>query len=266
MKKYVITIVCILVLAGGIFGVSLVKNTDQRTQAVTNRSNAGLIVTDERVFDLADLLSDTEEAQLMQQIERVREEMHTDIVLLTTNDAEGKSSMEYADDFYDTHDFGYEDSHGTGILFLIDMDNRCIWFSTSGDCISYYTSERIDTAIDSVYSQLKAGAYYQVFSGCIDSVERYMYQSHNSYLPVCLLIALVIMIVFVAYLLMTRGGKVTVNADTYLVAASKEIYEHEDIHYDTVVTTRIIQSSGGSGGGGHTSSGGFSHGGGGRSF
>ncbi|MDD5949144.1 MAG: TPM domain-containing protein [Lachnospiraceae bacterium] len=266
MKKYLITIACIFAISGILFGISLAKKSNQVTETVEQRANEGLIVTDQRVFDQADLILEEDETKLQEKIERTRSETHTDIVVLTTNDAEGKSSMAYADDFYDVHDFGYEDSHGTGILFLIDMDNREIWFSTSGDCMKYYTSSRIDSAIDQVYEKLKAGEYYQVFDGCIDSVPRYMYRN-NTVNPIWYFwIALVVSICFVVYLIVNRGGKVTVTSDTYLMPASKEVYKRSDFHYDTVVTTRVIESSSGGSGGGHTSSGGFSHGGGGRSF
>lgn len=267
MKKYLITIICIFILSGILFGISFVRDRSRTAEVSAQRSNEGLVVTEKRVFDEADLLTDGEEGKLQQRIEKVRGDSHTDIVVLTTNDTEGKTSMEYADDFYDVHDFGYEDSHGTGILFLVDMDNRNIWFSTSGDCMTYYTNSRIDTAIDNVYSALKAGQYYDVFDGCIDSVGQYMYHS-NSVNPIWYLgIALIVTLCVVLYLVLSRGSKVTVNSDTYLVASTKEVYERSDIHYDTVVTTRVIEdSSSGGSGGGHTSSGGFSHGGGGRSF
>lgn len=274
MKKY-LTIMGILFTVSIVLWVIAFFQQTKTVEINTNRNNEGLIVTENRVFDQADLLSEEEESKLQKRIEAVREDNSCDIVVLTTADAEGKSSMAYADDFYDTHDFGYEDAHGTGVLFLIDMDNREIWFSTSGGCIDAYTTDRIDSAIDLVYSNLKAGKYYLVFDGCIDSVGRYMSSGmgSESFAEAVLgafVLAGVVTLVLLLVLVISRGGKVTVNSSTYLVAASKEVYDRSDIHYDTVVTTRIIETdSGGSssgGGGSHTSSGGFSHGGGGRSF
>ena len=258
MKKY-LTIMGILFFVSIVLWVAVFFKQNKTVETSSSRNNEGLIVTENRVFDEADLLSEEEESKLQKRIE--------------TADAEGKSSMAYADDFYDTHDFGYEDAHGTGVLFLVDMDNREIWFSTSGDCIDAYTTDRIDSAIDVVYDNLKAGNYYLVFDGCIDSVGRYMSSGIGSMAFAeavlgALVLAGIVTLVLVLVLVISRGGKVTVSSSTYLVAASKEVYERSDIHYDTVVTTRIIETDSGSGGGGggHTSSGGFSHGGGGRSF
>lgn len=272
MKKY-LTIMGILFFVSIVLWVAVFFKQNKTVETSSSRNNEGLIVTENRVFDEADLLSEEEESKLQKRIETVREDNSCDIVVLTTADAEGKSSMAYADDFYDTHDFGYEDAHGTGVLFLVDMDNREIWFSTSGDCIDAYTTDRIDSAIDVVYDNLKAGNYYLVFDGCIDSVGRYMSsgigsQSFGEAVLFALVLAGVVTLVLMVVLVISRGGKVTVSSSTYLVAASKEVYERSDIHYDTVVTTRVIETDSGSSGGGgsHTSSGGFSHGGGGRSF
>lgn len=276
MKKY-LTIMGILFSVSVVLWVMVLFQKNKTVETNTKRNNSGLTVTENRVFDQADLLSDEEENKLQKRIETVREDNACDIVVLTTADAEGKSSMAYADDFYDTHDFGYEDAHGTGVLFLVDMDNREIWFSTSGECIKAYTTNRIDSAIDLVYNDLKEGNYYLVFDGCIDSVGRYMSAMEGGLGPfdifvVSVMLAGVVTLILLLVLVISRGGKVTVNSSTYLVAASKELYERSDIHYDTVVTTRIIETDSGGGGssgggsGSHTSSGGFSHGGGGRSF
>ena len=271
MKRYLIVIGCLLLIAAGFFGTAYYKRSARGTvETVSTRNNAGLIVTDNRVFDQADLLSDAEEQSLERDIKQVRQEKKTDIVMVTTNDAEGKNSEAYADDFYDTHDFGYEDSHGTGILFLIDMDNRNIWISTSGACMKYYTSSRIDDAIDTIYDELKSGQYALVFSGLLSSVSEYMYDDTGfdmGYLGYAAIIGGILAGLVLLCLVVNRGGSVTVSSGNYLVGSSKDVYRRSDVHYDTVVHKRKIESnSSGGGGGSHHSSGGFSHGGGGRSF
>ncbi len=271
MKRYLIVMGCLLLIAAGFFGAAYHKRSARGTvETVSTRNNAGLIVTENRVFDQADLLSDAEEQSLERDIKQVRQKKKTDIVMVTTNDAEGKSSEAYADDFYDTHDFGYEDSHGTGILFLIDMDNRNIWISTSGACMKYYTSGRIDDAIDTVYDALKEGQYATVFTGLLSSVSKYMYDDTGfdmEYLGYAAIIAGILAGLVLLCLVVNRGGSVTVSSGSYLVGSSKDVYRRSDVHYDTVVHKRKIEnSSSGGGGGSHHSSGGFSHGGGGRSF
>ena len=73
-----------------------------------------------------------------------------DIVIVTTNDAEGKSSRAYADDYFDYNDYGVGSEY-SGILFLIDYDNGEMWLSTTGEAIRYLTDERIDKILDAAW-------------------------------------------------------------------------------------------------------------------
>ncbi len=65
-------------------------------------------------------------------------EKNYSVAVVTTDDAMGKSAMEYADDYYDSLIFenGWSED---GICFLIDMDNREIYVSCAGLCIAEYS-------------------------------------------------------------------------------------------------------------------------------
>lgn len=280
MKKYLITIACIFAISGILFGISFAKKSNQVTETVEQRANEGLIVTDQRVFDQADLLSEADETKLQEKIESTRSETHTDIVVLTTNDAEGKSSMAYADDFYDVHDFGYEDSHGTGILFLIDMDNRQIYMATQGQAMNYYDDYRINKVLDNCYNHITDGDYKGTCDAFLKGVRDYMGRSTDRSarmdafgVLLRLIIAIVIGAVVTFAMVFRRGGRVTTNSRTYFDASGSHLDAKEDRFMNRTVTRRHIEKpkggggSGGSGGGGvHMSSGGGTHGGGGRSF
>ena len=86
---------------------------------------------DTRVFDEAGLFDEYEKEGLETRIEEVRKSENIDLAVTTTDDANGKTSEAYADDFYDSHGFGTGDD-ASGVLLLIDMDNREIYVSTSG--------------------------------------------------------------------------------------------------------------------------------------
>ena len=60
-----------------------------------------------RVFDQANLFSAAEKQELERQIATEREKMKLDLVVVTTNQAGGKSAEAYADDFYDQGGYGY---------------------------------------------------------------------------------------------------------------------------------------------------------------
>ena len=96
------------------------------------------------VYDDAGLLTETQIEELNTQITAMKEKTGWDIFAVTTSDAQGKSAMAYADDFYD----GLTTEDSDGILVLIDMDNREIYLSTCGKAIRYLTDSRIDSILD----------------------------------------------------------------------------------------------------------------------
>ena len=53
------------------------------------------------VADHADLLDDDEESKLTELLEEISERQRCDVVVVTTDTLEGKSAMEYADDYYE---------------------------------------------------------------------------------------------------------------------------------------------------------------------
>jgi uncharacterized protein len=101
------------------------------------------------VVDLADVFSGSEIAQLADEARRLGESYNMDIVIVTTDDARGKTARAFADDFFDEHGYGVGDDY-SGILFLIDYDNREAYVSTSGMAIRYLTDQRIELVLDAV--------------------------------------------------------------------------------------------------------------------
>lgn len=242
------------------------------------------------VVDQADLLSAEEEQLLSQKTEELSETWKQDFVVVTTSDAEGKTSEEYADDYYDNN--GYQEN---GVLYLIDMDNRSVWISTSGAMIRFLTDQRIERVIDEGYEQLKSGEYADCFMKMLGQTEIFMGQGipDNQYnydtetgeisryrtvtameLVIAVIAAVAAGVIFVV--LITTSYKMKHGRYSYPFheKGRMDLTQKEDRFINEVVTRRKIQqnnSSGGgkSGGGGssiHTSGGGHSHGGGGRSF
>ena len=232
-----------------------------------------------RVFDDAGLLTDEEEQKLQEKIDKAIEKEKTDIAILTTYFEPGANSLSSANDFYESKKFGYEKDLGTGVMFVIDMENRQFTVYTSGDAITYFTDQRIDTILDDVYSDVKDGDYYDSCKTFLKYVGRYMYLEPGAREPMTamgifirLLISVGIGAIIVIPLVYQSGGKVSVNAADYFVNNSAHINREKDYFMRKAVTTRIIPKNdnhGGGGGGGssiHTSSRGHSYGGGSRGF
>lgn len=126
------------------------------------------------VFDEANLFTQNEISKLEDQARDISNEYNIDIVIVTTEDTMGKSSREYADDYFDNGGFGIGPDLD-GILFLIDMDNREAYISTSGIGIRYLTDKRIESVLDDVFDNgLSGGDFYGAALGFLKGTNAYL--------------------------------------------------------------------------------------------
>lgn len=235
----------------------------------------------EKVYDFADLFTDSEEERLYEDIGEYINSYNMDLVVVTINDNNKLNAQEYAQDFYDYNDFRTD-----GVLFLIDMDTREIYMTTTGSAIDMYNDYRIDQILDSVYYYVSSGNYYDTASSFIDEVSYYAsvglpsdgdysYDSKVVFADIflkCFLIALIVTIVIMIILVMkNRMVKKATSSREYLVKETMKINHVSETFLGAFVSkVRRSHDSGSSGGGGGSSissgSSGVSHGGGGRSF
>lgn len=257
----------------------------------------------QKVYDGADLLTDREISKLEDECLRIAEDEEIDVIILTTDDTQGKTAQDYAEDFYTLNGFGYDEPGGTGIIYLIDMEGRNYRIATSGGAITYFTDKRIDEMVDDIGDELKSGDYAQSCFVFLDYVEKYMNNlpdeknlyNYKDNIPddlayrgddgvfrvtaesagVALVLAPVIAGIVVACMVYTAGGKVTVNASTYLKEDAVRFNARWDHFTHKTTTSRIIHDDDdgfrGGGGGGcasstHSGSSGGTFGGGGGKF
>ena len=252
------------------------------------------------VYDQANLLTDEEERELQTYAENFKDTWKMNFMVVTTDNAEGKSSMEYADDFYDAH-FS-EESEVDGMLYLLDMDNREIYLSTSGLAIRYLTDDRVESVLDEAFEYVVDGDYYGTFKAFFEATEKYLnkgipkdqynydvetgeidyYEDSEDLSSPGRIDGIE---VFLAFFIALIVALVTV----LIVKATYRLKRYKDLEYDAYtdgnialtvkedrlvnqfITQRVIpkdddSSNGGSGSSVHSSSSGRSHGGGGRSF
>ncbi len=255
----------------------------------------------QKVFDYANVLSNSDIEEITNAFKARNDAYGLDFVMVTTNDAEGKSAMEYADDFYDQGGFGY-DSERSGVLLLIDFDNRQVHISTSGRALEEINDIEIEKILDAAYEYMGDEDYKNVCLAFLDatiyaftssdyddiSYSDYMesqpqsdwlspvfgdshpdsaaYYFRKPYvsIPVSAIIALILVLI-IAH---ARKAKMTDGNSTYMDKSTLAIRNQSDVFLGRhTVKRRIDKGDGGShGGSSHMSSGGFSHGGGGRSF
>lgn len=260
----IIAVLCVVYLiAAGMNGLT-----------ATERTNTECL-TEERVFDYADLLTDQEEDSLRKLIAKREKQTGCDIVLVVTKEKleEGYSIMEYADDFYDQNQFGYDEPVGDGVLLVDNWYNDStyngeIWFSTCGKAEYAYSDYMIDDLLDYVCQVVNENPY-KAYERYVNQVYRDMSGSGFGFeikAGTIFFIALFVTAVYLFICLSGHKGKKTTTAYTYVENGVPRMNHSDDIFITKRVTSRKIESSSGSRGGGghHRSSGGHSHGGGGR--
>lgn len=126
------------------------------------------------VIDNANLMTEEEVLDLNKRANALSQEYDMDIVIVTADYLDGKTTREYADDFYDYNGYGIGPSYD-GLLFLIDMENRIPYISTTGIAIRYFTDQRLDDVLDLAYdSGLPDGDFYGAALGFLKGSEDYL--------------------------------------------------------------------------------------------
>jgi len=252
-------------------------------------------LTEQRVFDYGDKLTDTEEAKLTKFIAKVEKKVAIDIVLVVLNEsleefAESKGAdvapnkyvQVYAEDFLCKNHFGYdvptigewdEQVQDGNTVILVDnwyreSDGKMhTWFAAFGtiyDEYGYYETERI---LDAVYKYIETDPYsaYRAYIKQIEMDNRGTFSFDSTlFMLGALGISFIIALVFMLANMKPRVGKKTVNERTYIPENKIVMHDQRDDYIRSHHTTRIIETSSSSGGGGSRRSGGGRSSGGGR--
>lgn len=239
-----------------------------------------------RLVDDAELLTETQQKQLLEKLDSISEARQMDVVVVTQYSLDGKTSTEYADDFFDYNGYGYGEDHD-GILLLIGMEDRDWAITTTGKAITVFTDAGQEYMTNQFVSYLSNGDYYGGFAKfadlCDEFIEYYdetgtAYDINN--LPKdpfpwgmigigSLFIGFIPGIITVSVM---KGKLKTVKpqaaATAYTRAGSLKVTQRTDLFlYNVVNRTARPQDTGGGGGGHsggsstHHSSSGTSHGG-----
>lgn len=244
----------------------------------------------EHVYDFAGLLTDEQEKELSEIAAKQGSRYGIALNFVTYDDAFGKSTTVFTDDFYDY----YVGMDISGILFAVDMDNRQVYINTVGTAIRNIDDDEIDDILDSTFTYAKDGNYYGFFINTLDkslyayangdsSIQYAPYDygdeygvinsSPNKFIPTgaSLIFSAVVTVVVVLIMLAVHNkNNRAPSAANYMdgnfrVLSRNEHFigvRHEVLHD----YYKPSESSGGGGGSSHSSGGGGSHGGGGHSF
>ncbi|MBQ5332414.1 MAG: TPM domain-containing protein [Oscillospiraceae bacterium] len=218
-----------------------------------------------KVYDNADILSDSEEAALEKKLSDIADTYGHDVIVYTTDSIGSKEAWEYNEDLRYELDAGID---GSGIIYLVSMEYRDYDIYSFGNMYEEIMINSVrDDMAEELVPYLSDGDYYGAFDRYADKVKaeiiyvrEYGPNEEPSYaIPIGIGCGLIIGIITV--LVMKHGMKTTraeAMANNYVRQGSFRLTNSRDIFlYSQITRTKRSSDSGSSGGGGGHSSGKF---------
>ncbi len=236
-----------------------------------------------RLVDDYDLLTYSEEEEITAKLDSISEKHSCDVVIVTVYSLDGKSAMEYADDFYDYNGYGFGDS-SDGILLLVSMEYRDYWITTTGSAITAFTDAGLDYIEDDFVSYLSDGDYYTAFDIFAEDCDKFLTQAETDEpydygnmpkepmnIPLWILISLALASLVTCIPMgilraQIKNVRSKANASDYVKQGSMSLTESRDQFLYRHVDRRLKPQNSGGGSSTHFGSSGTSHGGSGGKF
>ncbi|MHA6251494.1 TPM domain-containing protein [Oceanobacillus sp. CAU 1775] len=211
----------------------------------------------QRIYDEANLLTDAEVQELEAQASAYFDEWQTDFIIITTNDTEGRMVTTYMQDFTDELAKEFNRSEDNMAVLTMDMQNREVYLAGFGIGKEYLDDARLDQIRNQITSDLSNGNYYDAFEHFFAKSDEYLNIRpgvnpeslfFNTFVQLGAALVLAFIVVFI--MAFNSGGRVTVNARTYLDQQNTRIVSQHDRYLRKTVTRKKKPSNNSSGGGG----------------
>lgn len=264
----------------GILAVILIIGTIIKSVSGPRSQRGNSEAPIQRVYDYANVLTGSEKENLELHIAECEAKYHIDLVVVTISQpmedeytSWESAMMNYADDFYDENNFGYDRARGDGALLLDNWyeGQKGSWLSTCGSVFHRFDDYDIDRVLDAVDARIESSPY-AAYKSYVDTTCRLMGGIHSLAIPggFIAIFPLVVGIFFAIIHLRQKKAEDTTTAETYILNGTNQMKVKTDNFLRKNVTRRKIETSSsgggrsGGGGGGHVSHSGTSHGGGGH--
>ena len=213
------------------------------------------------VWDEAELLNETEVAQLNSKLESISKKYKAEIRVVTLSSMDGGDIDEFLEYLYDESGFGYGENHD-GVLLVVCMDPREYRILSNGFAGEAITSGDIDAIGEAFKSDLSDGNYADAFDTFADKCEYYLDGHINGFpfntgknLLICLGIGLAVALIVTG---IWKGQLKSVRkqsaANAYVKAGTMQITQSGDFFMYRNVTKTQKQSSSSSGSSGSSRS------------
>lgn len=230
---------------------------------------------DQHIYDDANLLSDSEIAELEAVAAEYSEEQETDFLFLTISDEEVFYLQDYMGDFYD--DLAEETNQENAVLLSMNIATRDVYLAGFGTAETTLDNQRVNLVLDRIVPEMQDGDYAGAFEETVVTSSRYMefrpgVNPENIFFKNWFQLAIGLLLGggVVGFMLYNSGGRVTTNSTTYFDDTHTRVTSKLDQFRNKTISRRKVpkkSSSGGGGfGGGGSTGGGRSFSGGGRKF
>ena len=266
------------------YGVN--KNWKITENNKNNILNTYAVDASEKIYDFSNILTEDEEKELKETIDKFIKEYKTDVVILT-DDLKYMTDMEnenYAADFYDYNDFGM-DYNNSGVLLFRNTYSNDPYYNIYmfGDAQLYLSQDRVEVILDNIYNHLHNKNYLKGFTKFVDDLELYYSEGipktmkdyevdENGYLkkkytiPWFQAIGISLVVTALIMFILIKKNKMVAKAtkaNQYINYNQSKITNKRDVFLSTSTQSYTIDSgdgggssigsSGGSSGGGHSS-------------
>ena len=204
-----------------------------------------------QLFDDADLLTDTEEAQLTQKLDDVSQQCSAQIVIATVPSMADGNVEVFLNHFYDSMNFGYGENRD-GVLLVVCMNPREVRILSNGYAGTAISNYEIESILDAIVPSLSAGDYHYALNTYVDECAYYLDGYRNGFpfnfgktLIICLIIGFAVGLIVVFIL---KGQLKSVRrqnqANVYVKHGSMQITMQNDLFlYRNVTRTKKESSS-----------------------
>lgn len=254
-----------------LFFASLLPYNNLHTHAAPPRlvDNAGLIKSSAEIENLTNKLNEISTRQ------------QCDVLIVIVKTLEGKTPMDYADDYFDYNGYGFGEDK-SGVLLLVSIEDRDWYVSTTGYGITAITDAGLGYISSKFLPDMKKSDYIKSFNTFADLCDKFLTQAKTDkpydngnlpkeplgliWIPGSLIIGFLIALSITETM---RKQLKTVNkkteANDYLKDGSLNIKNSKDIFLFSTIS-RTAKPKNNSGSSTHSGSSGTSHGGGGGKF
>jgi len=231
-----------------------------------------------RVVDNAGLLTEAQKDSLIRKIASIITLYKFDLVIVTERSIGNIRPMDYADDFFDYNGYGFG-PNADGCIFLVVMDTRDFFFSTSGRGIRMLNETAYSKLYDESIKFLTANRSYESFMAFLNTWEMFLEldakgRSYNFFYKWNVVLVLAAWLFafaigfFAVHILKNEMNTAFIKSQAcdYMVPGSLLFKQSKDRFLYSTVTKTKKQSNSSSGGGTRVGSSGRSHGGRGGKF